>query len=75
MTTTGDTPQPQGELLLRTMPLPADTSFNGDIFGGWIMAQMDIAGSIMAWIYVNYLNPRFDKDPRVLARATKKMFS
>ena len=48
MTTTGDTPQPQGELLLRTMPLPADTSFNGDIFGGWIMAQMDIAGSIMA---------------------------
>ena len=30
------------------MPLPADTSFNGDIFGGWIMAQMDIAGSIMA---------------------------
>ena len=48
MTTTGDTPQPQGELLLRTMPLPADTSFNGDSFGGWIMAQMDIAGSIMA---------------------------
>lgn len=48
MTTSQDTPQPQGELLLRTMPLPADTSFNGDIFGGWIMAQMDIAGSIMA---------------------------
>ncbi len=48
MTTGKDTPQPQGELLLRTMPLPADTSFNGDIFGGWIMAQMDIAGSIMA---------------------------
>jgi acyl-CoA thioesterase YciA len=43
-----DTPQPQGELLLRTMPLPADTSLNGDVFGGWIMAQMDIAGSIMA---------------------------
>ena len=48
MTTPKDTPQPQGELLLRTMPLPADTSFNGDVFGGWIMAQMDIAGSIMA---------------------------
>ena len=30
------------------MPLPADTSFNGDVFGGWIMAQMDIAGSILA---------------------------
>ena len=47
-----DTPedinQPQGELLLRTMPLPADTSFNGDVFGGWIMAQMDVAGSILA---------------------------
>ena len=40
--------EPQGELLLRTMPLPADTSFNGDIFGGWIMSQMDIAGSILA---------------------------
>lgn len=39
---------PQGELLLRTMPLPADTSFNGDVFGGWIMSQMDIAGSILA---------------------------
>ena len=48
MTTPKDTPQPQWELLLRTMPLPADTSFNGDVFGGWIMAQMDIAGSIMA---------------------------
>lgn len=39
---------PSGELLLRTMPLPADTSFNGDVFGGWIMSQMDIAGSILA---------------------------
>lgn len=39
---------PQGELLLRTMPMPADTSFNGDIFGGWIMAQMDLAGSMLA---------------------------
>lgn len=39
---------PQGELLLRTMPMPADTSFNGDIFGGWIMAQMDLAGSMIA---------------------------
>ena len=40
--------QPQGELLLRTMPMPADTSFNGDIFGGWIMSQMDLAGSMLA---------------------------
>jgi len=48
MTTTRTTNGPQGDLLLRTMPMPADTSFNGDIFGGWIMAQMDIAGSILA---------------------------
>ena len=39
---------PEGDLLLRTMPLPADTSFNGDVFGGWIMSQMDIAGSMLA---------------------------
>ena len=48
MTTPTKTDGPQGDLLLRTMPMPADTSFNGDIFGGWIMSQMDIAGSIMA---------------------------
>ena len=48
MTTPQEATGPQGELLLRTMPMPADTSFNGDIFGGWIMSQMDIAGSIMA---------------------------
>ncbi|MBD1388577.1 acyl-CoA thioester hydrolase YciA [Neiella sp. HB171785] len=39
---------PQGELLLRTLAMPADTNANGDIFGGWIMSQMDIAGGIMA---------------------------
>ncbi|MCS6763399.1 MAG: acyl-CoA thioesterase [Candidatus Protistobacter heckmanni] len=32
--------------VLRTVPMPADTNSNGDIFGGWIMAQVDIAGSI-----------------------------
>jgi acyl-CoA thioesterase YciA len=48
MATSTETSGPQGDLLLRTMPMPADTSFNGDIFGGWIMSQMDIAGSIMA---------------------------
>ena len=48
MTTSAEVSGPQGELLLRTMPMPADTSFNGDIFGGWIMSQMDIAGSILA---------------------------
>lgn len=38
---------PEGELLLRTSPMPSDTNGNGDIFGGWIMAQMDIAGGMM----------------------------
>ncbi|MGF6148445.1 Uncharacterized acyl-CoA thioester hydrolase HI_0827 [Kingella potus] len=40
--------EPQGSLLLRTMTRPADTNPNGDIFGGWLMSQMDIAGGILA---------------------------
>ncbi len=40
--------QPSGNLILRTMAMPADTNANGDIFGGWIMSQMDIAGAILA---------------------------
>ena len=40
--------QPRGSLLLRTLAMPADTNANGDIFGGWIMSQMDIAGGILA---------------------------
>ncbi|MBW7984030.1 acyl-CoA thioester hydrolase YciA [Enterobacillus tribolii] len=39
---------PQGELVLRTLAMPADTNANGDIFGGWIMSQMDIGGAIQA---------------------------
>ena len=35
-------------MLLQTLAMPADTNPNGDIFGGWIMAQMDIAGGILA---------------------------
>ncbi len=35
------------ELVLRMMPMPADANANGDIFGGWIMAQVDIAGSVL----------------------------
>jgi acyl-CoA thioesterase YciA len=41
-------PQPEGELLLRTSPMPSETNAIGDIFGGWIMSQMDIAGAMMA---------------------------
>lgn len=41
---------PEGEQpVLRVMPMPADTNAHGTIFGGWVMAQVDIAGSIPAW--------------------------
>lgn len=40
--------QPQGSLLLRTLAMPSDTNANGDIFGGWIMSQMDMGGAILA---------------------------
>lgn len=46
MTTMDNTPQ--GELVLRTLAMPADTNANGDIFGGWLMSQMDIGGAILA---------------------------
>lgn len=42
------TEEPKGELILRTVAMPADTNPNGDIFGGWIMSQMDLAGGILA---------------------------
>lgn len=35
------------ELVMRVMPMPADSNANGDIFGGWIMAQVDIAGAVL----------------------------
>jgi acyl-CoA thioesterase YciA len=35
------------DLVLRVMPLPADTNGNGDIFGGWLMAQVDLAGAVL----------------------------
>lgn len=40
--------KPQGELLLKTLPMAGDTGFNETVFGGWIMAQLDLAGSILA---------------------------
>ena len=41
---------PQNEQpVLRIVPMPADTNAHGTIFGGWVMAQVDIAGSIPAW--------------------------
>lgn len=40
--------EPRGELTVRTLAMPADTNPAGDIFGGWVMSQMDIAGAIAA---------------------------
>jgi len=40
--------EPLGALTIRTVAMPADTNPSGDIFGGWVMSQMDIAGGIAA---------------------------
>lgn len=40
--------QPQGTLTLQTLSMPADTNPLGDIFGGWLLSQMDIAGAVLA---------------------------
>ncbi len=39
---------PDGEPALRTQAMPADANPNGDIFGGWVLAQMDLAGAVPA---------------------------
>lgn len=41
-------PTPIGTLILQTLAMPADTNPNGDIYAGWLMSQMDLAGSIFA---------------------------
>lgn len=40
--------EPRGELAIRTVAMPADTNPNGDIFGGWVLSQMDMAGGMIA---------------------------
>ena len=41
--------EPRGALTIRTLAMPADTNPAGDIFGGWVISQMDIAGGIAAY--------------------------
>ena len=41
-------PAPVGEVVIRTLAMPADANANGDIFGGWLMSQMDLGGAILA---------------------------
>jgi acyl-CoA thioesterase YciA len=40
--------EPQGDLCIRTLAMPADTNANGDIFGGWLLSQMDVGGGVFA---------------------------
>jgi len=46
--TTDAATEPNGTLTIRTLAMPADTNPAGDIFGGWVMSQMDLAGAIAA---------------------------
>src|SRR5476651_2545068 len=39
---------PNGEMVIRTLAMPADTNANGDIFGGWLLSQMDLGGGVFA---------------------------
>ena len=41
------------ELVLKVITMPADSNVNGDIFGGWVMAQVDLAGSVVPARYVD----------------------
>ena len=47
MSTTTSVLPTDKELVMKVIPLPADTNANGDIFGGWVMAQVDLAGSVL----------------------------
>src|SRR5215469_3416109 len=40
--------EPAGDLCIRTLAMPADTNANGDIFGGWLLSQMDVGGGVFA---------------------------
>jgi len=40
--------EPKGELVIQTIAMPKDTNPNGDIFGGWLMSQMDLGSGILA---------------------------
>jgi acyl-CoA thioesterase YciA len=46
-------PPTDKELVLKVIPMPADTNGNGDIFGGWVMSHVDLAGSVIPARHVN----------------------
>ena len=43
-----DSAEPKGELVIQTVAMPRDTNPSGDIFGGWLMSQMDLGSGILA---------------------------
>lgn len=43
-----DNKSPEGEITIQVLAMPADTNPDGDIFGGWLLSQMDIAGAVLA---------------------------
>ena len=43
-----NSPQPEGELSIQTIAMPSNTNTTGDIFAGWLVSQMDLAGSVAA---------------------------
>jgi acyl-CoA thioesterase YciA len=45
---TGVGDEPTGDLTIRQLAMPADTNANGDVFGGWLLGQMDLGGGIFA---------------------------
>jgi len=48
MNTINESPVPAGKLISQTIAMPRETNANGDIFGGWLLSQMDLAGAILA---------------------------
>jgi acyl-CoA thioesterase YciA len=62
--------QPKGELASRTQAMPADSNPKGDIFGGWIMSLMDLAGKMSA-IWQSTLGTRFGG--QLVTQAVRKL--
>ena len=48
MNNINESPKPIGKLISQTIAMPRETNANGDIFGGWLLSQMDLAGAILA---------------------------
>jgi len=54
MNPNGNHRRPHGELAICTLAMPADTNPNGDIFGGWVVSTMDLAGLVIAKQYTQH---------------------